>query len=110
MSLHGDYAVGKLLPQFFLRAICAYERTGVKNFTKKIVRQNSRVDNTLAFEFVENKSKLRQFNTFPKCIWDWTCQKKCLEKNEATMCTDTTLALEFVVVETKNRQIDTIPQ
>ena len=46
MSLHDDIAVGKLLPQCFLRALCAYERAGVKNFTKKIVRQNSRVDTT----------------------------------------------------------------
>ena len=52
MSLHNDIAVGKLLPQCFLRALCAYERAGVKNFTKKIVRQNSRVDHTLTSELV----------------------------------------------------------
>ena len=57
MSLHEDIAVGKLLPQCFLRALCAYERAGVKNFTKKIVRQNSRVDHTLAFEFVVPENK-----------------------------------------------------
>ena len=57
MSLHEDIAVGKLLPQCFLRALCAYERAGVKNFTKKIVRQNSRVDYTLAFEFVVPENK-----------------------------------------------------
>ena len=46
MSLHDDIAFGKLLPQCFLRALCAYERAEVKYFTKKIVRQNSRVDYT----------------------------------------------------------------
>ena len=53
-SLHDDFAVGKLLPQCFLslRAPCAYERAEVKNFTKEIARQNSRVDTTLALEFV----------------------------------------------------------
>ena len=50
MSLHDDNAVGKLLPQCFPRALCAYERAGVKNFTKKIVRQKSRVDHTLTGE------------------------------------------------------------
>ena len=57
MSLHDDTAVGKLLPQCFLRALCAYERAGVKNFTKKIVRQNSRVGATLALELVVFKIK-----------------------------------------------------
>jgi hypothetical protein len=57
------------------------------------------MDNTLAFEFVEGETKLRQFDTFPKCIWDWTCQKKCLEKNEAKMYTDTTGTFEIVVGE-----------
>ena len=67
MSLHDDTAVfGKLLPQCFLRALCAYERAGVKNFTKKIVRQNSRVDYTLAFEFVVGEKKLSQLGTIPK--------------------------------------------
>ena len=63
MSLHDDIAVGKLLPQCFLRALCAYERAEVKNFTKKMVRQNSRVDYTLAFEFVLVEKKLRQIDT-----------------------------------------------
>ena len=63
MSLHEDIAVGKLLPQCFLRALCAYERAGVKNFTKKIVRQNSRVDYTLAFEFVGGEIKPLKLNT-----------------------------------------------
>ena len=63
MSLHDDIAVGKLLPQCFLRALCAYERAGVKNFTKKIVRQNSRVDHTLTREFVAVKIKMRQIGT-----------------------------------------------
>ena len=67
-------------------------------------------DTTLTRELVESEVKLRQFNTIPKCIWDWTCQKKVLRKNEAKMYTDTTLALEFVGVEMKNRQIDTITQ
>ena len=66
MSLHEDGAVGKLLPQCFLRALCAYERAGVENFTKKIVRQNSRVDYTLAFEFVVVEIKHPEFDTFPK--------------------------------------------
>jgi hypothetical protein len=63
MSLHDDIAVGKLLPQCFLRALCAYERAGVKNFTKKIVRQNSRVDYTLAFEFVVAEINFHQIET-----------------------------------------------
>ena len=67
MSLHDDTAVfGKLLPQCFLRALCAYERAGVKNFTKKIVRQNSRVDATLALEFVGVETKIRQIDTLSK--------------------------------------------
>ena len=66
MSLHDDIAVGKLLPQCFLRALCAYERAGVKNFTKKIVRQNSRVDTTLAFEFVGGEIKKLKFDTIPE--------------------------------------------
>jgi hypothetical protein len=78
MSLHDDIAVGKLLPQCFLRALCAYERAGVKNFTKKIVRQNSRVDCTLARELVFIEVKAFQINTLPKCVWDWTCQKEGL--------------------------------
>jgi hypothetical protein len=44
-------------------------------------------DNTLAFEFVEGEIKLRQFNTFPKCIWDWTCQKRDLGKKLRRKCT-----------------------
>jgi hypothetical protein len=55
MSLHANIAVGKLLSQCFLRALCAYERAGVKNFTKKIVRQNNRVDHTLTRELVPDK-------------------------------------------------------
>ena len=66
MSLHDDIAVGKLLPQCFLRALCAYERAGVKNFTKKIVRQNSRVDTTLTRELVPAEQKRLEFDTFPK--------------------------------------------
>ena len=66
MSLHDDIAVGKLLPQCFLRALCAYERAGVKNFTKKIVRQNSRVDTTLALEFVRVERKRLESDTIPK--------------------------------------------
>ena len=66
MSLHDDTAVGKLLPQCFLRALCAYERAGVKNFTKKIVRQNSRVDHTLTRELVATESKVLQLNTISK--------------------------------------------
>jgi hypothetical protein len=38
-------------------------------------------DATLARELVAAESKRRQFNTFPKCVWDWTCQKNYLEKN-----------------------------
>ena len=66
MSLHDDIAVGKLLPQCFLRALCAYERAGVKNFTKKIVRQNSRVDTTLALEFVGVEIKHLKLDTIPE--------------------------------------------
>ena len=66
MSLHDDTAVGKLLPQCFLRALCAYERAGVKNFTKKIFRQNSRVDTTLAFEFVGFEIKPIKFDAIPE--------------------------------------------
>ena len=66
MSLHDDTAVGKLLPQCFLRALCAYERAGVKNFTKKIVRQNSRVDYTLAFKLIIVENKPLEFDTFPE--------------------------------------------
>ena len=66
MSLHDDIAVGKLLPQCFLRAPCAYERAGVKNFTKKIVRQNSRVDTTLALEIVVAEIKPLKFDTIPE--------------------------------------------
>ena len=66
MSLHGDIAVGKLLPQYFLGAFRACERAGVKNFTKKIVRQNSRVDHTLTRELVAKKPKLSQLGTLPK--------------------------------------------
>ena len=65
MSLHDDIAVGKLLPQCFLRALCAYERAGVKNFTKKIVRQNSRVDATLTFELVVVEIKILKLIQFP---------------------------------------------
>ena len=67
-------------------------------------------DHTLTRELVVAESKRLQFNTIPKCIWDWTCQKRDLAKIEAKMYTDTTLALEFVGVETKNRQIDTTTQ
>jgi hypothetical protein len=63
MSLHDDIAVGKLLPQCFLRALCAYKRAGVKNFTKKIDRQNNRVDTTLTRELVVLKIKLLQIDT-----------------------------------------------
>ena len=58
MSLHDDIAVGKLLPQCFLRALCAYERAGVKNFAKKIVRQNSRVDATVYLQVGYRKDQV----------------------------------------------------
>jgi hypothetical protein len=61
--LHEDCAFGKLLLQCFLGAFCACERAGVKNFTEKITRQKSRVDYTLAFEFVVAEKKLRQIDT-----------------------------------------------
>jgi hypothetical protein len=57
-------------------------------------------DATLARELVAAESKRLQCNTIPKCIWDWTCQKKSLEKNEAKMYTDHTLTSELVLVET----------
>ena len=66
MSLHEDVAVGKLLPQCFLRAFCAYERAGMKNFTKKIVRQNSRVDTTLTRELVVLEPNMSQLGAIPK--------------------------------------------
>ena len=66
MSLHDDIAVGKLLPQCFLRALCTYERAGVKNFTKKIVRQNSQVDATLALEIVREEIKPLESDTIPE--------------------------------------------
>ena len=44
--LHADSAFGKLLLQCFLGACRACERAGVKNFTRKIVRQKNRVDAT----------------------------------------------------------------
>ena len=37
-------------------------------------------DYTLARELVVSEVKRRQFNTFPKCIWDWACKKKVLRK------------------------------
>jgi hypothetical protein len=37
-------------------------------------------DTTLTRELVVSEVKRRQFNTIPKCIWDWTCQKKVLRK------------------------------
>ena len=66
MSLHEDGAVGKLLPQCFLGALCAYERAGVKNFIKKIVREKSRVDHTLTRELVVIEFKVLQLNTIFK--------------------------------------------
>jgi hypothetical protein len=45
-SLHDDVAAEKLLPQCFLGTFRAYERAGVKNFTKRIFRRKSRVDVT----------------------------------------------------------------
>jgi hypothetical protein len=57
---------GSCCPNVFFRALCAYERAGVKNFTKKIVRQNSRVDTTLALEIVTTEIKPLEFDTFPK--------------------------------------------
>ena len=62
-SLHGDVAIGKLLPQRFHGALCACECAGAKNFTKKIVKQKSRVDYALAFEFVGPEKKVRQIDT-----------------------------------------------
>ena len=65
-------------------------------------------DATLARELVAVESKRLQCDTIPKCIWDWTCQKKkTLEKNEAKMYTDATLARELVAIETKNGQLGT---
>ena len=65
-SLHGDFAVGKLLPQRFLGAPCACECAGAKNFTKKIVKQKSRVDATLALEFVGVDIKHLKLDTIPE--------------------------------------------
>ena len=71
-SLHGDVAVGKLLPQCFLEAFRAYERAGVKNFSKKIFRRKSRVDTTLALELVSVEIKLLEFDTIPECFGNLT--------------------------------------
>ena len=76
ISLHDDIAVGKLLPQCFLRALCAYERAGVKNFTKKIVRQNSRVDATGTFELVVAEVYDTQLLKIFQPFRNLTCQKK----------------------------------
>ena len=67
-------------------------------------------DTALTRELVSLEVKLRQVNAFPKCIWDWACQKKCLEKNEAKMCTDHALTSELVIVKPKFRQLNTIPE
>jgi hypothetical protein len=65
---------------------------------------------TLTRELVAPEVKHHQFNTFPKCIWDWTCQKKYLEKNEAKIYTSHTLTRDFVALKRKILQIDTIAQ
>jgi hypothetical protein len=67
---------GSCCPNVFLRALGAYERAGVKNFTKKIARQKSSVDYTLAFEFVVVESKFRQIDTITQRNWDLPYQKK----------------------------------
>ena len=77
-SLHGDVAVGKLLPQSFLEAFRAYERAGVKNFSKRIFRRKSRVDHTLTREFVAVKMKMRQIGTITEWFGNLTCQKEGL--------------------------------
>ena len=45
---------------------------------------------TLTRELVAAEVKHRQFNAFPKYIWDWTCQKKGLSKIEAKIYTGAT--------------------
>ena len=65
-SLHGDAAAGKLLLQCFLGAFRAYERAGVKNFTKRIFRRKSRVDHTLTRELVVKERKFHQLDTISK--------------------------------------------
>ena len=78
-----DKAVGKLLPQCFLGALCAYERVGVKNFTKKIVRQKSRVGSTITFELISMEIELLQILTISDRIGNLTCQKNDLAVFEA---------------------------
>ena len=36
------------------------------------------MDATLTRDKVAAESKHLQFNAFPECIWDWTCQKEGL--------------------------------
>jgi hypothetical protein len=66
LILHADFAVGKLLPQYFLGAFGAYEHAGVKNFTKKIVSQKSRVDTQFTFKLIVVEIQIRQFGAIPK--------------------------------------------
>ena len=58
--------------QCFFEAFRAYERAGVKNFTKKIFRRKSRVDTTLALELVSVEIKLLEFDTIPECFGNLT--------------------------------------
>jgi hypothetical protein len=58
------------------------------------LKQLRMMDHALTRELVAPEVKQPQFNTFPKCIWDWTCQKKSnCKKFEAKMYTcDTGIA------------------
>ena len=111
MSLHDDVAVGKLLPQCFLRALCAYERAGVKNFTKKIVRQNSRVDTTVYLQvgYCEDQVESTWYNSQVSLGLDLSKRGTVRNSRQNSMM-DTTLALEIVFVEKKVLKFDPIPE
>ena len=106
-SLHADLAVGKLLLQCFLGAFRAYERAGVKNFTKKIFRRKSRVDTTLAFEFVVGEIKPLKLNTITQWNWDRSCQKNRPYKNSRLKCTRM-LHLPWSLLEPRWRNVKLI--
>ena len=108
MSLHADIAVGKLLPQCFLRALCAYERAGVENFTKKIVRQNSRVDATgyLQADFHKDQAPLAPCSF--RWIREFALPKMTSIKNKVKVCTDHTLTSELVSIKAKLCQLNTV--
>jgi hypothetical protein len=51
-----------------------------KDFIKNRGRSVDYTDAALARELVVSEVKTRQFNTFPKFVWDWTCKKIVIRK------------------------------